>query len=155
VEAEFIGLVNYSILALVQLETDNEVPLELSLQEAVSLYDRQVEENLRLLQNKNHDYGEAWRQMRISSMTDLILQKLLRIKQIEDNSGATLVSEGGSRQLPRHYQLRRILSDQDGRGQAKGQLKTALQYDVTFIATHSVRHCWRCAHRSDGLGENA
>jgi hypothetical protein len=94
VEAEFIGLVNYSILALVQLETDNEVPLELSLQEAVSLYDRQVEENLRLLQNKNHDYGEAWRQMRISSMTDLILQKLLRIKQIEDNSGATLVSEG-------------------------------------------------------------
>ncbi|MFM7153923.1 MAG: DUF1599 domain-containing protein [Bacteroidota bacterium] len=94
VEAEFIGLVNYSILALVQLETDNEVPLELPLQEAVSLYDRQVEENLRLLQNKNHDYGEAWRQMRISSMTDLILQKLLRIKQIEDNSGATLVSEG-------------------------------------------------------------
>lgn len=94
VEAEFIGLVNYSILALVQLETDRDVPLELSLQEAVSLYDRQVEENLRLLQNKNHDYGEAWRQMRISSMTDLILQKLLRIKQIEDNSGATLVSEG-------------------------------------------------------------
>ncbi|MFM8487287.1 MAG: DUF1599 domain-containing protein, partial [Bacteroidota bacterium] len=94
VEAEFIGLVNYSILALVQLETDNKVPLELSLQEAVSLYDRQVEENLRLLQNKNHDYGEACRQMRISSMTDLILQKLLRIKQIEDNSGATLVSEG-------------------------------------------------------------
>lgn len=94
VEAEFVGLVNYSILALVQLETDSEVPLELSLQEAVSLYDRQVEENLRLLQNKNHDYGEAWRQMRISSMTDLILQKLLRIKQIEDNSGATLVSEG-------------------------------------------------------------
>jgi hypothetical protein len=94
VEAEFIGLVNYSILALVQLETGSEVPLELSLQEAVSLYDRQVEENLGLLQNKNHDYGEAWRQMRISSMTDLILQKLLRIKQIEDNSGATLVSEG-------------------------------------------------------------
>ncbi len=94
VEAEFVGLINYSILALVQLETGSEVPLELSLQEAVSLYDRQVDENLRLLQNKNHDYGEAWRQMRISSMTDLILQKLLRIKQIEDNSGATLVSEG-------------------------------------------------------------
>ena len=94
VEAEFVGLINYSILALVQLETGSEVPLELSLKEAVSLYDRQVDENLRLLQNKNHDYGEAWRQMRISSMTDLILQKLLRIKQIEDNSGATLVSEG-------------------------------------------------------------
>jgi len=94
VEAEFVGLINYSILALVQLETGSEVPLELSLKEAVSLYDRQLDENLRLLQNKNHDYGEAWRQMRISSMTDLILQKLLRIKQIEDNSGETLVSEG-------------------------------------------------------------
>lgn len=94
VEAEFTGLVNYSILALVQLEVSGDAPLELSLGEAVSLYNAQVEENLRLLQNKNHDYGEAWRQMRISSMTDLILQKLLRIKQIEDNSGATLVSEG-------------------------------------------------------------
>ncbi len=94
VEAEFTGLVNYSILALVQLEIGSDAPLELSLGEAVSLYNAQVEENLRLLQNKNHDYGEAWRQMRISSMTDLILQKLLRIKQIEDNSGATLVSEG-------------------------------------------------------------
>lgn len=94
VEAEFTGLVNYSILALVQLEIGSDAPLELSLGEAVSLYNAQVEENLRLLQNKNHDYGEAWRQMRISSMTDLILQKLLRIKQIEDNAGATLVSEG-------------------------------------------------------------
>lgn len=94
VEAEFTGLVNYSILALVQLEISSDAPLELSLGEAVSLYNAQVEENLRLLQNKNHDYGEAWRQMRISSMTDLILQKLLRIKQIEDNAGATLVSEG-------------------------------------------------------------
>jgi len=94
VEAEFTGLVNYSILALVQLEISSDAPLELSLGEAVSLYNAQVEENLRLLQNKNHDYGEAWRHMRISSMTDLILQKLLRIKQIEDNSGATLVSEG-------------------------------------------------------------
>ena len=94
VEAEFTGLVNYSILALVQLEISGDAPLELSLGEAVSLYNAQVEANLRLLQNKNHDYGEAWRQMRISSMTDLILQKLLRIKQIEDNSGATLVSEG-------------------------------------------------------------
>lgn len=94
VESEFIGLVNYSILALVQLEAAADLPLELSLQQAISLYDKQVEENIGLLQNKNHDYGEAWRQMRISSMTDLILQKLLRIKQIEDNSGATLVSEG-------------------------------------------------------------
>ena len=94
VEAEFTGLINYSILALVQLEIGSDAPLELSLGEAVSLYNAQVEENLRLLQNKNHDYGEAWRQMRISSMTDLILQKLLRIKQREDNSGATLVSEG-------------------------------------------------------------
>jgi hypothetical protein len=94
VESEFVGLVNYCILALIQLELAADAPLELSVDEVSKLFDQQVAENIRLLQAKNHDYDEAWRLMRISSMTDLILQKLLRIKQIEDNSGETLVSEG-------------------------------------------------------------
>ncbi len=94
VRAEFVGLVNYSILALIQMELPETAPLELPAEEVARLYDLQVAENIRLLQAKNHDYGEAWRMMRVSSMTDLILQKLLRIKQIEDNNGATIVSEG-------------------------------------------------------------
>lgn len=94
IDSEFVGLVNYSILALIQLELPADTPLTLETDVVAGLYDRQVGENLRLLQAKNHDYDEAWRYMRVSSMTDLILQKLLRIKQIEDNSGQTLVSEG-------------------------------------------------------------
>jgi hypothetical protein len=94
VEDEYVGLVNYCVLALIQLDLPAEAPLELSAAEVAVLYDRHIAENIRLLQAKNHDYGEAWRQMRVSSMTDLILQKLLRIKQIEDNQGKTLVSEG-------------------------------------------------------------
>lgn len=94
VESEFIGLVNYSVLALIQLELPPDAALELDVQQAAQLYDQHIAENIRLLQAKNHDYGEAWRLMRVSSMTDLILQKLLRIKQIEDNAGQTLVSEG-------------------------------------------------------------
>ena len=94
IASEFIGLVNYSILALIQLELPESAPLELPADAVAALYDKHVAENIRLLQAKNHDYGEAWRLMRVSSMTDLILQKLLRIKQIEDNDGATLVSEG-------------------------------------------------------------
>lgn len=94
IESEFTGLVNYSILALIQMNLPPEEPLELRPERVRELYDFQVEENIRLLSAKNHDYDEAWRLMRISSMTDLILQKLLRIKQIEDNAGQTLVSEG-------------------------------------------------------------
>lgn len=94
VESEFIGLVNYSVLALIQLNMPVDAPMELSPEQVSALYDQQVAENIRLLQAKNHDYDEAWRLMRVSSMTDLILQKLLRIKQIEDNAGKTLVSEG-------------------------------------------------------------
>ena len=94
IESEFIGLVNYSVLALIQLNLPEQAPLELEAAEVARLYDEQVAENIRLLEHKNHDYDEAWRLMRISSMTDLILQKLLRIKQIEDNAGQTLVSEG-------------------------------------------------------------
>ncbi len=94
IESEFIGLVNYSILALIQLQLPPETPMELKVIEVSALFDRNIDENIRLLEAKNHDYDEAWRVMRISSMTDLILQKLLRIKQIEDNAGALLVSEG-------------------------------------------------------------
>ncbi len=94
VSAEFIGLVNYSVLALIQCSLPENEPLELSPERVAELYDFHIEENIRLLQAKNHDYDEAWRFMRVSSMTDLILQKILRIKQIEDNSGQTQVSEG-------------------------------------------------------------
>lgn len=94
VESEFVGLVNYCVLALIQLGLPADAALELEPQKVAELYDRHIAENIRLLQAKNHDYGEAWRLMRVSSMTDLILQKLLRIKQIEDNAGKTLVSEG-------------------------------------------------------------
>jgi hypothetical protein len=94
IQSEFVGLINYSILALIQLELPENASLEMPSEQVSSLYDQQVAENIRLLQNKNHDYGEAWRWMRVGSMTDLILQKILRIKQIEDNNGSTLVSEG-------------------------------------------------------------
>ncbi|MDY5968458.1 MAG: DUF1599 domain-containing protein [Bacteroidales bacterium] len=96
IESEFIAMVNYAVMALMQLELleahDNE--LELDAERAIQLYDKHLQKVLSLLQKKNHDYGEAWRQMRVSSMVDLILMKLLRIKQIEDHDGKTLVSEG-------------------------------------------------------------
>lgn len=94
IESEFVGLVNYSVLALIQCSLPDDAPMELDTEQVRVMYDQQIEENIRLLMAKNHDYDEAWRLMRISSMTDLILQKLLRIKQIEDNAGKTLVSEG-------------------------------------------------------------
>ncbi len=93
-ESEFIGIINYSVMALIQLEKGVVEQPDLSLEEAITLYDQKVSETKKLMMDKNHDYGEAWRDMRISSLTDLILQKLLRIKQIEDNQGKTLVSEG-------------------------------------------------------------
>lgn len=91
---EFIGIINYSVMALIQLEKGVAEQPDLSPEEAISLYDHMIERTRELMENKNHDYGEAWRDMRVSSLTDLILQKLLRIKQIEDNKGKTLVSEG-------------------------------------------------------------
>lgn len=94
IEGDFIGLVNYSILAIIQLGLSEDAPLELEPQFAKELYEDQVNVTRDLLISKNHDYGEVWRDMRISSMTDLILMKLLRIKQIEDNAGKTLISEG-------------------------------------------------------------
>lgn len=94
VEIEYMGILNYCVLALIQLELPADAPLDLDEHQVVQHYDRHIEENIRLLHAKNHDYAEAWRLMRISSMTDLILQKILRIKQIEDNAGLTLASEG-------------------------------------------------------------
>lgn len=89
---EFVGIINYSIMAIIQLEFGK--ALELTTDEAINLYDSIITETKILMENKNHDYGEAWRMLRISSITDLILQKLLRIKQIEDNKGITIASEG-------------------------------------------------------------
>ena len=91
---EFIGIINYSIMALIQLELGIAEQPDLSVERATQLYDAKVALTKELMLNKNHDYGEAWREMRVSSLTDLILQKLLRVKQIEDNKGKTLVSEG-------------------------------------------------------------
>lgn len=94
VRGEYIGLVNYSVLALIQLSLPEAAPLELAPDEVERMYDKHTSYARELMEAKNHDYGEVWREMRISSMTDLILMKLLRIKQIEDNEGKTLISEG-------------------------------------------------------------
>jgi hypothetical protein len=91
---EFVGLINYSFMAIIQLELKSDALLELPPREALVLYNRFAQETRALFIQKNTDYGEVWRDMRTSSYTDLILMKLLRIKQIEDNSGKTLVSEG-------------------------------------------------------------
>ena len=92
--SEFIGIVNYSIMALVQLEKGVADQPDLSAKEALELYNGQVAKTKNLMEAKNHDYGEAWREMRVSSLTDLILQKLLRVKEIENNKGKTIASEG-------------------------------------------------------------
>ncbi|TMM57934.1 DUF1599 domain-containing protein [Maribacter algarum] len=92
--SEFIGIINYSIMALIQLELGVAEQPDILNKKAFELYDKHVAETKGLMEDKNHDYGEAWRDMRVSSLTDLILQKLLRVKQIEDNKGKTLVSEG-------------------------------------------------------------
>ncbi|MDB5226253.1 MAG: hypothetical protein JWN78_446 [Bacteroidota bacterium] len=96
IESEFVGCVNYGIIAMVQLELEDkkEVAVELKAEEAELLFDEQCNAIKKLFLAKNHDYGEAWRDMRISSYTDLILSKLHRIKQIEENKGQTIVSEG-------------------------------------------------------------
>ncbi len=91
---EFIGIINYSIMALIQLELGVVEKPDLNLEQATELFDQKIALTKQLMEDKNHDYGEAWREMRVSSLTDLILQKLLRVKQIEDNKGKTLVSEG-------------------------------------------------------------
>ena len=89
---EFIGIVNYCAIALIQLKlgTGEAIPAE----EALKLYDQEIEESTSLMLDKNHDYDEAWREMRVSSFTDIILQKLLRTKEIESHGGQTIMSEG-------------------------------------------------------------
>ncbi len=91
---EFIGIINYSVMALIQIEMGIAENPDLNSKDCMNFYDKMIKKTRELMMNKNHDYGEAWREMRVSSLTDLILQKLLRVKQIEDNKGNTLVSEG-------------------------------------------------------------
>ncbi len=94
VRGEYVAMVNYAVMALIQQELEGNSHMELPLAKALELYDKHLSRTVKLMLDKNHDYGEAWRQMRVSSMTDLILMKLKRIKQIEDNNGKTEISEG-------------------------------------------------------------
>ena len=92
--SEFIGIINYCIMALIQIDLGIAENPDIDAERAVKLYKEKADRCKQLMMDKNHDYGEAWREMRVSSLTDLILQKLLRVKQIEDKQGKTLVSEG-------------------------------------------------------------
>lgn len=94
IDGEFMAIVNYCIIAIIQLEEKDLVEMELSAEEALSLFNKYADTAHDLMLKKNHDYGEAWRDMRLGSLTDLILMKLYRIKQIEDNQGRTEISEG-------------------------------------------------------------
>ncbi|MEC8604263.1 MAG: DUF1599 domain-containing protein, partial [Bacteroidota bacterium] len=94
IEDEFVGIINYCVMALIQLELKDDNRLELDNKETIQHYQDFSERARDLMVQKNHDYGEAWRDMRVSSLTDLILMKILRVKQIENNSGKTLISEG-------------------------------------------------------------
>lgn len=91
---EFIGIINYGIMGLIQLELDESTPVEMEKQFTLDLYNKYYDAATALMLNKNHDYGEAWRSMRVSSYVDLILMKIHRTKQIEDNEGVTKISEG-------------------------------------------------------------
>ncbi|MBB6325058.1 hypothetical protein FHS59_000673 [Algoriphagus iocasae] len=91
---EFVGIINYCLIALLQISFSDDERMEIPFSELEPVYDKWVSDTKGLLENKNHDYGEAWREMRVSSMTDIVLMKLLRVKQIEDNEGQTIVSEG-------------------------------------------------------------
>src|SRR5688500_5294243 len=94
IQSEFIGIINYAVIGLVQLSLTDEDPEDLEVNDAVSRFDRQIHEAKKLMQDKNHDYGEAWRNMSQESFVDLILMKLQRIRQILQNEGKTLISEG-------------------------------------------------------------
>ena len=92
---EFVGIVNYAVIGLIQLDLGvSDLAEDLDYNEVMNIFSKQANIAKELMIAKNHDYGEAWRDMRVSSLTDLILQKILRVKQIEDNHGATLISEG-------------------------------------------------------------
>lgn len=94
VREEFIGIINYAIISMIQLEFGWSDRIDMDSAQALEHYDRYAEATYRLMCDKNHDYGEAWREMRVDSLTDIILMKLMRVKQIEDNEGRTCVSEG-------------------------------------------------------------
>ena len=94
IRSEYIGIINYSIIGLIQLGLKSDSRMEIPSDEVSKLFDKYSNEARNLMENKNHDYGEAWRDMRVSSLTDLILMKILRMKQIEDNKGETIISEG-------------------------------------------------------------
>ena len=94
ITSEYIGIVNYCVIAMMQIDLENDDRTELPVDEVEMYFDKKINETKELMFAKNHDYGEAWRDMRVNSLTDLIIQKLLRVKQIEDNEGKTLVSEG-------------------------------------------------------------
>jgi hypothetical protein len=94
IDGEYMGLINYSLLAIIQLQLPEDTPLQLATDTVLGYYDAEVDKTRELLARKNHDYGEVWRELRLSSITDLILAKLLRIRQIEANAGQTIISEG-------------------------------------------------------------
>lgn len=94
IRGEYIGIINYCLIALIQLELINDKRLDLPADEVEFLYNKYLKATKQLMEDKNHDYGEAWRDMRVSSLTDLILMKIFRVKQIEDNEGKTEISEG-------------------------------------------------------------
>jgi len=94
IKGEYIGIINYCVISLIQMELENDSRVDLPYEEVEKLYDKYVAQTKKLMEDKNHDYGEAWRDMRISSLTDLILMKIFRVKQIEDNKGKTIISEG-------------------------------------------------------------
>ncbi len=94
IRGEYIGIINYCVMALIQQELAGDSRLDLPYEEVEKLYDKYISRTRQLMEDKNHDYGEAWRDMRISSLTDLILMKIFRVKQIEDNKGQTIISEG-------------------------------------------------------------
>jgi len=94
IRPEYIGLVNYSIMELIQLEKGVPTEIDLNIDRAIGWYDGYIAASKALMEKKNHDYGEAWRDMRVKSLTDLILVKIYRIKQMEDNEGQSKLSEG-------------------------------------------------------------
>jgi hypothetical protein len=94
IKGEYIGIINYCVIAMMQLELKADDVMEMPVEQVSRLFDEKIKEAKELMLAKNHDYGEVWRDMRISSLTDLILMKILRVKQIEDNQGETLASEG-------------------------------------------------------------
>jgi hypothetical protein len=94
VEDEYIGIINYCVIGMIQQSLPEDAPESLPIAQVMEAYQQAIEETKALMEAKNHDYGEAWRDMRVSSLTDLILMKIYRVKQIEDNQGKTLVSEG-------------------------------------------------------------